>query len=666
MTFLGLTLQQVAIIFGAAGAGVIVLYILKLRRRRAVIPFASLWDQVLSEKESTSLLHRLKRLLSLLLQLLFLFLITAALGDPRLSAGILQSRQILLLVDASASMKATDGEQGTRLAAALDKAQAMIRGKGSADQVMVVRMGRQVTPLCPFISDEKELLEKVAGIRASDTGADLFRALQFSADALRGRQNPLLVLISDGAHPTEVLNAVSFNKKKDAASKKGAISSASTEKVLMSGIEVRHIGVGLTGDNVGIVAFNARRYPRNKLSFEMFLEVINNRPRQSEVNLQLLVDGELIEVQRLRLEAGQGHRYTCDPGDKQRSWCSLAASGELLEARLAPPGGAEGARLDAFPRDDRAFSLLPRRRKQKVLVVTKGNFYLEGAVLLDESLEVSRVKPEEYSPALAAKADAVIFDRHTPREMPPRNYLIIVPPEEGGPFATAGVVQAPLITGQHRSHPVMRWVTLKDVNISRSLRFVRAKGVEVLASSFRDPLIVARDDGRQKSVAFGFDLTRSDLPLRVAFPLLIINSLDWFAGGGKEQATSFRTGETWTISLAALSQGPGATEAVVVGPDRQRQAVPISRAGLITISGEQAGVYTIHTGPTQTRIAANLADAQESQIKPQRPLVMGGRRLQAPGGFDASMKREIWLYLLLAALGLSLVEWLTYNRRMTV
>ena len=33
---------------------------------------------------------------------------------------------------------------------------------------------------------------------------------------------------------------------------------------------------------------------------------------------------------------------------------------------------------------------------------------------------------------------------------------------------------------------------------------------------------------------------------------------------------------------------------------------------------------------------------------------------------DKALRREIWIYLLLAAIGLTLVEWLTYNRRVTV
>jgi hypothetical protein len=65
-------------------------------------------------------------------------------------------------------------------------------------------------------------------------------------------------------------------------------------------------------------------------------------------------------------------------------------------------------------------------------------------------------------------------------------------------------------------------------------------------------------------------------------------------------------------------------------------------------------------------LAANLADPGESAIKPAASLTLGGRTLGKPAGFGVSLRRDLWLYLVLGALGLTLVEWLTYNRRLTV
>jgi hypothetical protein len=699
MTLLGLTFTQLALIFGAVGGVVTVLYILKLRRRRVRVPFSKLWDRVLLEKESTSLFRRLKRLLSLLLQLLFLFLLTAALGDPRLTTEVLDGRHVILLLDTSASMKAIDGKGGrTRMEVALDEARSIVRGMNGADVLMVVRMDAQITPLSGFVSDEKRLLKVLKGVAASDTRADLLRALKFCGDSLRGRKNPLLILIGDGAYPDHLLGLVELDhtsgkkivektKKPNGApraakgsraadkarARKGAkrrrVPAAALGGVSLRGITVRFLPVGQSRDNVGVVAFNARRYVRNKLSFEIFMEVVNYRKEATTVDLQLYSDGQLIDVQRLKLKGEETARYSCEPDERRRkrqAWCDLAATGEMLEARLVPPdkGKETPKTVDAFPLDDTAFALLPRRKKQKVLLVTKGNLFLEGAMLQQPNIELSRVEPTGYSETLARRFDALIFDGTYPAKPPPQHALLFNPPMKGSPIEVAGRIRAPMITDQDRKHPVMRWVTLKDVNIANSARFKVEPGMDVLAASFKQPVMVASTRGPKKVVAFGFDLTRSDLPLRVAFPILILNTLDWFAGDSEELLTSYRTGETWSVPLpdpsVSAEQGVRVTR-----PDGTTVTAPVND-GRALVHGVQAGVYRLRARDKTSQLAANLADPVESRIKPRSELVLGGRTLTRPTGFGIALRREIWIYLLLIAVALTLLEWLTYNRRVTV
>ncbi|HEY3351741.1 MAG TPA: VWA domain-containing protein, partial [Polyangia bacterium] len=209
MTLFGLALGELLGLLGAGAGLLVVLYLLKLRRRRVEVPFARLWQQILGEKESTALFRRLKRWASLLVQLVFLALLLFALGDPRLGAGALGGRSIVLLVDASASMKAVD-VRPTRLAAARDEARRIVRALGGADLCMVVRLDGQPGPLTGFTGDGPTLLRAVDGIEASDTAADLIGALRFAGDALRGRPRPELILIGDGAYPPAELAAVAW------------------------------------------------------------------------------------------------------------------------------------------------------------------------------------------------------------------------------------------------------------------------------------------------------------------------------------------------------------------------------------------------------------------------------------------------------------------------
>ncbi len=107
MIFAGLPLAQWLGILGGAAAFATALYILKLRRRAVAVPFSKLWERILRDKEATSLFSKLKRLLSLLLQIALLALLAVSLGDPRAAATLVKGRSLVVLVDASASMKAT-------------------------------------------------------------------------------------------------------------------------------------------------------------------------------------------------------------------------------------------------------------------------------------------------------------------------------------------------------------------------------------------------------------------------------------------------------------------------------------------------------------------------------------------------------------------------------
>src|SRR5688572_20307314 len=108
MELLGLSLTQVLTTLAVTAAAVIVLYLLKLRRRRVVVPFVRLWHEVLSEKQSTRLFSQLKRWLSLLLALLVVGLLAFSLGDPRPEGASASGRTLVVLLDGSASMQAVD------------------------------------------------------------------------------------------------------------------------------------------------------------------------------------------------------------------------------------------------------------------------------------------------------------------------------------------------------------------------------------------------------------------------------------------------------------------------------------------------------------------------------------------------------------------------------
>ena len=199
MIFPGAPLSLVGPALAVGAAALVSLYLLKLRRRRLEVPFADLWRRVLSETQSTALWKRLRRIASLVVQLILLALILTALLDPRLSATQ-HGRSVAIVVDCSASMQSTDGGGGaTRLNAAKEEARRLVRGLAGDDEAIVVAMDARPAPRGGFTRDDRALVADIDALAATDTSADVPRALGLAGDALRGRQRPTLVLIGDGA-----------------------------------------------------------------------------------------------------------------------------------------------------------------------------------------------------------------------------------------------------------------------------------------------------------------------------------------------------------------------------------------------------------------------------------------------------------------------------------
>jgi len=652
----------------AIGAAVLAIgaYIIKMRRRRFEVPFSQLWQRVLEQKDANALWKQLKRLISLLFVLAILAIVLFAALDPTLGAVDRRARSVVVLFDASASMKTMDGnDKGTesRLDAAKRAAKRLIDGMGGGDLAMIFKVDGQATPQSRFSSDAPMLDKQIDDITASETPADLPRALGAAADALRDRPNPLIVIVSDGAFPESELAQVSWDPTHhDLAS------------IDLGDIDVRYLPVGHRSDNVGIVAFNVRRYIANKAAYEVYIEIQNFGQEPAHRTLTLFNgDSAVLAGDQGRIDLAPGQRVS-------KVFAKLPIGGDnKLRASLRPVEGPGGT--DAFTLDDTAVALLPARKKQKVLMVTEDNLFLEGALLVYENVDPLKVTPAEYDakPSLADGMDVVIFDDHTPDVIPPSPTSLIYfhPTGPNSPIAIrAGEATNPHITELDETHPVMRWITMSDVYMDRSEVFApdAKKGESTLAYSVTDSIIAAKRDGRRKILAFGFSLpagdrtSATDLPMRVAFPMLLVNALDWFAGDQADLLTTYPTGQRVRVPLDGVV---GASEAVVRGPDGTLTQTPIID-GLATFYGSRVGYYDLTAKAPDGRelakieLAANLASASESDIAPSTSLTLGGKKLEAPEAFAITRSKKLWIYLVLLALGLIVTEWVTYHRRITV
>src|SRR5689334_5414821 len=87
-------------------------YLLRLRRPETTVSSLALWESLLRDREANAPWQRLRTNLLLLLQLLIVAALILALARPWSASGGPGGRNLVLILDTSASMAALDGPRG--------------------------------------------------------------------------------------------------------------------------------------------------------------------------------------------------------------------------------------------------------------------------------------------------------------------------------------------------------------------------------------------------------------------------------------------------------------------------------------------------------------------------------------------------------------------------
>jgi hypothetical protein len=151
----------------------------------------------------------------------------------------------------------------------------------------------------------------------------------------------------------------------------------------------------------------------------------------------------------------------------------------------------------------------------------------------------------------------------------------------------------------------------------------------------------------------GFDLAQSDLPLKVEFPILLANAMSWLAGRDSPATErAVRAGQPATINSSA----PSASVTTPAGDTRE----VASRDGSVVFADTmRVGTYEVKNGAT---FAASLLSEAESNTAPRDSIK--SRAGDASGQLETfHSEREAWRWIVLFALGVLMIEWWIYHRR---
>jgi hypothetical protein len=610
-------------------------YLLRLRRPETVVSSLSLWESLLRDREANAPWQKLRTNLLLLLQLLIVGALILALARPWSVSGGPGGRVLVLILDVSASMAARDGtEGGTRLDDAKRLALARVDRLPENGEATVIATAAQARVVLATSSDRNAIRQAISSLQPQASPTDMREALTLAAALAAADPDSETRIFSDGRFP---------DPRADLPAVAG---------------RVVFTPVGQRGENQGIVALALRR---NVGTVSLFAQVINQSDTEVSRRLDIELDGE----------AWAGRTLTLPPGETQQVLLDdVPLAAQVVHARLA--GG------DDLQADDDAWTVNRLADPAPVLRVTTSNRFLQNALVLLPNVALEKTRPETYAPS--PTATLTVFDRFVPTgTLPTGNLLFLAPPRSTDLFQVTGVLTAPQAllggvaagsTASGASDPLLRFVDLSDLHIATARQVLLPDwGHTVLDSDAGSPLIIAGETGGRKVVVVTFDLHDSDLPIQVAFPLLMRN-LDGYllpepAGGLPASVPAGSTvplvpAPTAAITRITVEPPPGAGPVATFALDAAYPPATYADTaalGLYIVS-QWAGDQEVH----REGFAVNLFNPDESRTAPRAnpPRPVGA---PAPEGTVAEPGRvEWWPWLAAAALAVLLVEWLVSHQ----
>jgi hypothetical protein len=325
---------------------------------------------------------------------------------------------------------------------------------------------------------------------------------------------------------------------------------------------------------------------------------------------------------------------------------------------------------DDFPLDNTAYGLLEPTRLPRVVLVTPGNEMLEKFVKTLVSVGKAQgdiQAPGAYKPNM--DADLVIFDEFLPPadKMPRIDTLILRPSVTGagevGGFKVLSESDQPVVLRTNRESPLMAAVELNELRLSHALTLERDPQATELVSAPESPLIAYKDIAgvRRYFVAFS-PLLESNwykLPTFLIFLQNVLNETRMRHYIGMPEILAAGTpARLWDIG----GDTPGA-QVRISQPDGSVVAVESQNNSVEYAGTDKVGFYDVAApNNKQASFAVNVLSATESDIRP--------RSLQSTSGGNVAeatsiltINKEIWPWVAAAALGILLLEWWVYHRR---
>ena len=609
-------LVPAALAFGIIIPIILLLYFMRPKRQERVVGSTLLWQQALQDLQASRPWQRLRITPLLLLQLLAALVVVLVLARPATFFSSPISGDTIIILQASASMQATDVAP-SRFEEAKSEIGDLIAGIGPDDRVSLITMARTPQVLIAESQDKGQLDAALQRAKVTNQDADLEQALSLATALAAGRSNTQILVVGDG----HVL---------------------APDQALALPIPVRYLRIGTNADNVALIALASRNLDGNLTALA---QIANYSHTQRSIPVELYADGKLVNVQNIDLAPGAS-------GSLQ--WGPLPARTHFLHAKLDVQ--------DPMTVDHEAWAIAGSSIHGKVLLVTKGNSFLEAALRLQSNIDLFETAPAKY--VNTGGFDLTIFDGFVPKTMPSGGLFFVNPPAGAYIFGKSGQdIGVTQISAGNDSANLLQDVDLSSIHVLHaSHQFTPAAWAQTVITTPETSLLIAGETNNRRVAALGFDLHDSDLPLQPSFPILVYNLVNWFlpppvAGDGQVSPGTPVTIATWPGASSVMITAPGQKPVDVAPPFPATAFAQTDATGIYLVAQQIQGQER------DGAFAVNLFDPSQSRLAPANTLpVVHSSNFTSGGAAVPRVLREIWPWIAAFFLLVLCAEWWLFSR----
>ena len=454
---------------------ILLFYLIRQRLRVKPVTTLLFWENLAPKVHNLPLWRRLRRLVSLLLQLLLLALIVFAIVRPILPGQGTTASSLVMVLDPSVTMAA-----GTRWQDATDLALRRIDAMSFGDEATVILATEPPRVLSPWTGRKSDLRQVISEAKTASTVTDIRPALGLAHNLVLSHPGAQIELISD------------------------TVWSVPPEKETLDRVKLDLIGKPAT--NSGITLFSARFLPAGAGEYQLAIKIAQNSSAPINGELTLMQNGKLMDVLPVTIPPG---------APWQKFWRAQSMDAVDFEANWKPQGE------DGFALDQEAKAHLDPVREIKVSLVSPPNPFLETALGSQTLVKVQRFFP---APPPGDSADITVFnDTMPPAGWSGKNTVLINPPKDGFWGERVGPIEKPLVSDTDKDAPLMRFASMSEVELRTATEFKPAPGAHVYVDAFGKPLIFGHWESEPRWLVVAFDLDQSDFVFRTAFPILCAN-----------------------------------------------------------------------------------------------------------------------------------------------